>query len=589
MSEQRKGSTSNWLTHRGYWQAQGQPWRTEPEISNERKDFLEQRRSIVPDISRGVYPFKDIELRRDDIEWLLATHNGDHGPLDWNDKSQRKHKGLDLRGARLRRVDLSGLPLARLRGGLSWDEWRKAPREQIEAAAVNMERVLLEGAHLEGAELVGASLRDAYLSKVHLEEANLYEAHLEGANLRQAHLKGANLREARLERASLQEAYLEGANLYEARLGGSDLRKANLRQANLQEAHLEGTHLGEADLEEAELREAHLEMANLNKARLRKAQLTGAYLLWTNLSEACLEEAHLQESHLEMADLRGAHLEEADLRGANLKQTNFCKAYLRGARLAGAHLERANLQQAYLERANLQGVHMEQANLQDAYLGAADLRGAFFDIATNLQGVSFGDEKRGHSSLVDLHWEQANLSVVNWASVPVLGDERIARQSKQIHHYQEAARANHQLAVALDTQGLNDQAAYFFYRAHVLQRTIQRHQGKFGRYLFSLLLDLLAGYGYYPWRSIIVYLLAVASFAIGYYGMTHASHGASYSLTWYEALVLSISAFHGRGFFQPIQNLGDPVTILAMVEAIFGLLIEISFVAAFTQRFFGKK
>jgi hypothetical protein len=52
--------------------------------------------------------------------------------------------------------------------------------------------------------------------------------------------------------------------------------------------------------------------------------------------------------------------------------------------------------------------------------------------------------------------------------------------------------------------------------------------------------------------------------------------------------VLSISSFHGRGFFQPVQSLGDPVAIIAAVEAIVGLLIEISFIATFTQRFFGR-
>jgi hypothetical protein len=46
---------------------------------------------------------------------------------------------------------------------------------------------------------------------------------------------------------------------------------------------------------------------------------------------------------------------------------------------------------------------------------------------------------------------------------------------------------------------------------------------------------------------------------------------------------------HGRGFFQPVQSLGDPVAILAAGEAVIGLLIEISFIATFTQRFFGSR
>jgi hypothetical protein len=60
-------------------------------------------------------------------------------------------------------------------------------------------------------------------------------------------------------------------------------------------------------------------------------------------------------------------------------------------------------------------------------------------------------------------------------------------------------------------------------------------------------------------------------------------------LPWYEALILSVSSFHGRGFFQPLQSLGDPVAALASIEAVIGLLIEISFIATFTQCYFGNK
>ncbi|HKV83509.1 MAG TPA: hypothetical protein VJN88_03065, partial [Ktedonobacterales bacterium] len=60
------------------------------------------------------------------------------------------------------------------------------------------------------------------------------------------------------------------------------------------------------------------------------------------------------------------------------------------------------------------------------------------------------------------------------------------------------------------------------------------------------------------------------------------------------AVVFSVTSFHGRGFFpggRPGHSLtlDDPVTVLAAAEAIIGLLIEISFIATFTQRFFGSK
>lgn len=64
-------------------------------------------------------PFEGIKLSRADIEWLLANYENGRGPVDWSDESQREREGLDLRGADMHQVDLHGLPLARLRLGLT--------------------------------------------------------------------------------------------------------------------------------------------------------------------------------------------------------------------------------------------------------------------------------------------------------------------------------------------------------------------------------------------------------------------------------------------------------------------------------------
>ena len=37
-----------------------------------------------------------------------------------------------------------------------------------------------------------------------------------------------------------------------------------------------------------------------------------------------------------------------------------------------------------------------------------------------------------------------------------------------------------------------------------------------------------------------------------------------------------------------MQSFGDPVAILAAMEAVFGLFIEVNFIATFMQRYFGK-
>jgi hypothetical protein len=49
-----------------------------------------------------------------------------------------------------------------------------------------------------------------------------------------------------------------------------------------------------------------------------------------------------------------------------------------------------------------------------------------------------------------------------------------------------------------------------------------------------------------------------------------------------------VSSFHGRGFFNQDIHLGDTFAELAALEAVVGLLIEITFIATFTQRFFAR-
>jgi hypothetical protein len=70
---------------------------------------------------------------------------------------------------------------------------------------------------------------------------------------------------------------------------------------------------------------------------------------------------------------------------------------------------------------------------------------------------------------------------------------------------------------ALQAQGLNEEAARFAYQAQILQRAVSRLQKKFGQYLFSLFLDLLAGYGYRPGRSVLWYLIIIFGFALTYH------------------------------------------------------------------------
>ena len=511
-----------------------QPWRTEPEIDMARQEELARHLATTPDIKHGVYPFRGMKLSRADLEWLLAAREDGQGADASSDEQQQHPQGLDLRGADLRYADLHALPLARLRGSLTRQEWEDATEEQRAAAAVLLTGADLSEAHLEEADLIEVHLEKAALHEAHLEKADLARAHMDRVFLARAHLKEADLSEAHLEKADLSEVYMQGATL----------KLAHLERAYLNGAHLEKADLSEARLEKVYLSEAHLEQALLSEAHLEEGYLSGAYLKAADLSLAHLEGAYLNEAHLEDTALYKAHLE---------------RTFLYRAHLEGARLGRTRIKEARLKRA-----------------------------------VESGEQHIG-PSIADAQWGNVNLAVVQWSQVDMLGDEYEARQAAhagkikssetRLEEYEAAVRAYRQLAVALRAQGLDEEAARFAYRAQLLQRIVLRQQGKFGQYLFSLLLDLLAGYGYRPGRSVEAYLVVIFGF-MGLYLLN--AHSAAVHLTWDEALVLSVSSFHGRGFFLQNIALGDSFVRLAAAEAVLGLVIEISFIATFTQRFLGR-
>ena len=278
------------------------------------------------------------------------------------------------------------------------------------------------------------------------------------------------------------------------------------------------------------------------------------------------------------------------MKGAYLKE-----AHLEGAKLIGVHLEGAKLWKTHLVGACLWEAHLEGAELWNAQLEGVGLIAAHLEGAL-LRDVILSDKRHIGPAVADIQWGSTNLGVADWTQVIILGDEIDAHQEtdffgqkkdaiQRLKGYQSAVRANRQLAVALRNQGLNEEADRFAYRAQLLQRKVWRLQNRPLKFLLSWFLYLLAGYGYRPLRSLIAYLVIIFGF-MGLYLLN--AHFVAPHLTWDEALVLSVSSFHGRGFFTQNVTLGDTYARLAAGEAIVGLFIEISFIATFTQRFFGK-
>jgi uncharacterized protein YjbI with pentapeptide repeats len=295
------------------------------------------------------------------------------------------------------------------------------------------------------------------------------------------------------------------------------------------------------------------------------------------------------------SNLSGLPLQHTSFAHAQMHHTRLEDAQLEGSYLRDAELERAMLIRAHLEKVNLRWAHLQGANLDYAYLAGANLGRAVLDATTLMHGIHLSDKLHGAAFLADVRWADANLGVLNWTSI--VGDESVARQKHrddgtikdsktQRDDARRAVRTYRQLATVLRSQGMNEEADRFAYRARFCQRTVLRQQRHIITYVGSVFLDLLAGYGYRPERTLLAYLLVVLGFALSFFFL--APH-SDLTLSPLASLVMSVSSFHGRGFF-PGANipLDAPLTVFAAAEAIIGLVIEVSFIATFTQRFFAR-
>jgi hypothetical protein len=330
----------------------------------------------------------------------------------------------------------------------------------------------------------------------------------------------------------------------------------------------------------------------------RPADLRGVNLSHVRLRDVHLRRADLSGANLVFADLTGAHLADAIFTDADMGRVILHLGELNYATLTGAHLRQANLSAANLQYTNLAGARFHNADLRGAVL-----HGAYLDARTILSDAKLDE----HTWLGDVSWNGAALTRIDWERAPRIGDEDkplagTSRavpggmagdqevkplSSRQAHtkRYRDAARAYQQLALALQAQGMSEPAARYAYRAQTLQRKALFRQGKLGRWSFSLALALLAGYGYRMGRILLAYLLVVGLAALAYWTLGTTGYGPS--LAPHEALLVSVTAFHGRVFAEAFQ-VTSPAAWVAAAEAVFGLLIEGVFIAMLTQRFFSR-
>lgn len=261
---------------------------------------------------------------------------------------------------------------------------------------------------------------------------------------------------------------------------------------------------------------------------------------------------------------------------------------LSGIDLSGANLRDADLSSCNLHDANLRGANLRGANLKGANLAGTDLSDSEMDSATDLKNIALTNR----TLIGDVRWNGVAVTRIHWDKLDRLGDELDIHLKQSRKNYiaacKYAARSYRGVYLLLRSQGVLASASRFHLREQQLDRYALFAEGKIASWIGSYLLDLVCGYGERPARIFVTYISVIALFSALNWEMSRTLATSMIHLRWYEALVLSLSSFHGRGFFPQTLSLGDPFAIIAAIEAVIGLFIEIILIATFSRRFLGS-
>jgi uncharacterized protein YjbI with pentapeptide repeats len=575
---------------RDYWQTRNQPWRTEPEIDVKRRAILNQYYTTIVDSERGCYPFKDLgsKLSRADVEWLLASRVD--GNVDWSNVHQREYAGLDLRGADLRKVRLSGLPLARMRGGLIADEWLLATDHQRDMAGVHLERADLRGACLDKANLCGAHLAGADLRGACLDKANLCGAHLAGADLRGACLEGANLCGAHLEGtedfpnpADLRMSFfdsttnLEDITLGDETYGFAPLADVSWGKVNLTRVDWSQVHrLGDEYATQWKLPVEYQAAIRANRQLATELQAQG-------LNEDATYFAY--RAHVNKRFMRPQQaILPVVLRVFVRERMPLPKVLLRlEERRYGQRISRHPLTPALVKLVLLLLVLTLIAFLNPLVLllllGLCVVAILAVLPILRKRGPQPPQHRRQHRQVPPpglLSQEQRRrqqwllllgflLGMPESRLSLLMGPPTVALQQIPLLRRFSKRWQAHSLPVGI--------LLSFLLLLLLFDDTLVCY----GRYIFSLVLSLLTGYGYKPARILSWYLVVVFGFAGLYIIFGH--------LAPFEAFIFSLTSFHGRGLFQGNNHyLGDSLAMIAIIEGVIGLFLEICLIVTYVWR-----
>ena len=308
--------------------------------------------------------------------------------------------------------------------------------------------------------------------------------------------------------------------------------------------------------------------------RCTENDLGSGYCFW--------HDPHVDKSGMNLAERLEAHVRRGGTtKGLKLKRVNLAGINLvnrsskEGFDLSECDLYRANLKGAHMFNIVLRNGSVMKANMTECNLHCADLEGTNL-LGTKLQGSRIDNIKTGEQLL----------------------QEKIALQKRKEHdkdaaqdNFEQSEEIYRNLRKRAEDQGLFQLAGQFGYKELIMRR-FQLQPWSF-KWVFSVLVDKLCGYGEKPENTVIfsLYLILISAILYFMFGVHHGdtvlqmdfSQSAWHNLkTFFMTLYYSVVTFTTLGYGD-ITPFGI-TRLFAAIEAFIGSFTIALFVVVFVKR-----
>ena len=354
----------------------------------------------------------------------------------------------------------------------------------------------------------------------------------------------------------------------------------------------------------------NLEGVNFSNATLVCANLEGADLAGANFQNAKLHYANLSRTRLWDANFTAAHLGNADLSMAALQNADFSRANLNDAVIDRCLLYHVFFKNTEIRREQIKEIWEEKMakKIRKAYLfnlgvGPEKIKKDLDDNVISEELLS-GFKKNGFPiskgailtrkfnplreewSLVDKIENKKFIIRETDGKLSVYGGRTTIRKTKKDSkvYYNAASIAYNRLKNNFVSIGRHNDAGWAF----IKEKRMERKTFGIGLKRFiSWLMDFSCGYGEQPWKVIIISMLIVMGFGVGYWILDGLETDINIAIRWYDYFVFSLRNFVTLGLsdLKPVTLI---IKVISSFEAASGIGLFALLMYSFGRRLTGR-